>query len=46
MSLQLKASKFLSTVKTLTKVLETWFLPVFDLFIRLWIALIFWRSDF
>lgn len=44
MSLQLKVSKFLSAYKALTRVLETWFLPLFDLFVRLWIASIFWRS--
>lgn len=44
MFLQLKANKFLNGYKTLTRLLEMWFLPIFDLFVRLWLASIFWCS--
>lgn len=44
MSLQETAHKILNIYYTLTQALETWLLPLFDLFVRLWIASIFWRS--
>ncbi|MBI4357217.1 MAG: DoxX family protein [Gammaproteobacteria bacterium] len=40
----LKENRVLGIVNTTIRTLETWFLPLFDLFIRFWISLIFWRS--
>jgi putative oxidoreductase len=44
MPLQLKGSRVLGALKTSIQALETWCFPLFDFFIRLWVALIFWRS--